>query len=720
MKNKPETEPGGRILIVDDNRDLHKDFKTILTEQAEDEELEKMAREFFGPGTEAKPARARYELDCAFQGREGVEKIKEARDQNRPFTLAFVDMRMPPGWDGLETIERLWKEDPDVQIVICTAYSDYSWEEITSRLGRTDKLLILKKPFDAVEVAQMASALTEKWRLTRQASMKMEEVTRRVDERTRDLQKANKSLQQEIAERRRAQEALVRAKEDAEAANRTKSEFLANMSHEIRTPMNAILGFCDLLARDIRDPKHRRFLASITSSGNMLLALINDLLDLSKIEAGKLSLALKPVNITAVFDEITQIFRSKVREKGLKLRLDIDPRIPRNLLLDEVRLRQVLFNLLGNAVKFTERGRIELRAGVRKQHESGGLELSFEIQDTGIGVPPEDQEKIFSAFEQSNSQDTRFYGGTGLGLAITRRLVTLMGGDIRLRSAPGQGSVFTVRLKNLTLGTDSPAAAAKAPDIRVPAGAGQPLVLVAEDDVSNRQLLREFLQDMGLRVTEAENGLQSLKSAQKEKPDLILMDIFMPVMDGAEAIARLRRHPVLKKVPVIVMTASLMDRDVSSAMIREYALEGYLTKPVKLDQLRLKLAELLPGRLREPGPEKTSPEEPPRKTSLPAAPELWAKIPEAVRQMEGPIAGALREALAHSRLSQYSQVAARVNELAREYPLPVLTAYARQLREAAGNCEVDRLNTILGQYGKLVEDVKKTRPPLPARAAKTG
>jgi PAS domain S-box-containing protein len=273
-----------------------------------------------------------------------------------------------------------------------------------------------------------------------------------VETRTEELKKANEQLQQDIAARTRAEEALKLAKEAAEAAAKVKSEFLANMSHEIRTPLNAILGFTELLQRKITDEQHRAFLSTIASSGNSLLRLINDILDLSKIEAGKLELHYEAVNLHAVFNEIKQIFYWQVRDKGLEFHLDSDPDLPESLLLDEIRLRQILLNLVGNAVKFTERGYIRLSVHTKYTKEDHSwLDLIFSVQDTGIGIPEEQRERIFDAFKQRTGQDAAKYGGTGLGLAITKRLVEMMGGEISVESASGRGCTFFIRLKDVAV-----------------------------------------------------------------------------------------------------------------------------------------------------------------------------------------------------------------------------------------------------------------------------
>ena len=413
---------------------------------------------------------------------------------------------------------------------------------------------------------------------------------------------------QDVTELEQRGAALRVAKEQADAANEAKSRFLANKSHEIRTPMNAILGFSEVLRRGgLDDAAHaRQHLDIIHSSGRHLLELINDILDLSKVEAGKLEAEHVPTAPHAVAAEVVRTLAGRAAEKGLALAVDIPGPLPATIAADPARLRQVLTNLVGNAIKFTERGGVTLSLSLERA--DGQAHYLLAVRDTGIGIPPERLGSVFEPFVQAESSTTRRFGGTGLGLTISRGFARAMGGDIALASTVGVGTTFTVRLPVASAALaelvpaerlrTAPAAAgpdaeADAPQWRFPGGR----VLVVDDGVENRQLLRVLLEQAGLQVLEAATGREALARVADAAPDLVLMDMQMPEMDGVSATRLLRERGCT--LPVLALTANAMkgfEHELDGA-----GFSGWLTKPIDVDALMRELAGRLGGRVAAPG-----------------------------------------------------------------------------------------------------------------------
>ncbi len=407
-----------------------------------------------------------------------------------------------------------------------------------------------------------------------------------------ESERANLLLVEEVAERRRVEAELSRARQAAEAASEAKGAFLANMSHEIRTPMNAIVGMSQLALQLELDDKAHNYVRKVAEAATSLLRIINDVLDFSKIEAGKLELERIPFSLEEVLEALHGLLVLKAEEKGLALRVERDPAIPVRLLGDPARLRQVLLNLASNAVKFTDRGEVVLSVR-RLSQDREGVSLAVSVRDTGIGMSAEQCAQLFQSFHQADSSTSRRYGGTGLGLAISQRLVAAMGGRIDVSSAPGVGTVFHFSLR---FGVPRDALQAQIPEThrvlaQVPTAgqlAGLRLLLVEDNDL-NQELATALLEAVGVSVDVVANGEAALSQLDTDAAyAAILMDCQMPGMDGYEATRRIRADPRLAHLPVIAMTANVMSADRERALAA--GMNDYVSKPINVAQLYTTIA----------------------------------------------------------------------------------------------------------------------------------
>ncbi|MES2981307.1 MAG: response regulator [Verrucomicrobiota bacterium] len=571
--------PRHRVLIVDDNRAIHEDFRKTLLPGTNDGFAEDEAA-FFGTETTPKMD-CPFDLTFASQGPEALDLIVQALAENQPFSLIFMDVRMPPGWDGIETTARIWEVDPDVQVVICTAYSDYSWDEMTSKLGRSDRLLILKKPFDTIEVIQLAHSLTAKWSLLQGVRHQQQSLELAVQARTSELELAKTALELEIVERQKILGELSLARDSAIESVRLKSQFLANMSHEIRTPMNGIIGMADLMLHAPLTLEQRDYMETIRSSADLLLGIINDILDSSKIESGKLTFEHFNFNLREMVEGTMDVVANTAQKKGLELAGCVHIEVPEIVRGDPGRLRQVLTNIAGNAVKFTEHGEVSLVVSAISETPTHTL-VRFEITDTGIGIDENARAHIFEPFIQVDGSNTRKYGGTGLGLTISRQIVEALGGQIGVDSKLGEGSVFwfNMNFEKSSQPDSSPTSPALPSGMRV---------LIVDDNATNRTILQYQLHNLGLRSENVASGIEAIESLRREVKandpfQFALLDMQMPSMDGLTLAGLIKSEEAISATRLVILSSLGTHLDPETFTAK--GIEGFVVKPIKQSRLK--------------------------------------------------------------------------------------------------------------------------------------
>lgn len=505
--------------MIDDNPAIHDDFRKILVPERTDQSLSELEEAFFGEAISKGPD-LQIELDSAHQGQEGLKKIVDAIDEERPYAVAFVDMRMPPGWDGLTTIEHLWRADPDLQVVICTAYSDHSWAEICDRLGQSDQLLLLKKPFDNVEVCQLALALTEKWNLQRQSQLTKQGLESLVEERTQELKKNEEALRQ---------------KHKLEAIG----SLAGGVAHEFNNLLQAIQGYTRF-AQDGLDEADQRFqdLDQVLEASNRAASLTSQLLCFSRAD----EFSPRPTEVDSALEALDKLLKPIIGEQ-IQFSIEAGMDCP-HVMADPSGLQQALLNLCINARDAMEEGgRLTIRAGTVTRASQGagdrnpeqfGNFVRFSVEDSGTGISAEEIGRIFDPFFTTKEVGK----GTGLGLSMVHGFVERHGGEISVDSTPGVGTTF-----NMLLPVAEERASVEPPSsVRLHSCHGEGTVLVAEDEPMVRAVAERILTTAGYRVLMATNGEEAVElfARHRDEISLVLLDVVMPGITGREACTRIR------------------------------------------------------------------------------------------------------------------------------------------------------------------------------------
>lgn len=511
---------------------------------------------------------------------------------------------------------------------------------------------------------------------------KLQERNDEIETINQELEETNKGV---VALNRELEDKAIdfeKAKMEAVQASKAKSDFLANMSHEIRTPMNAILGFAEMLESKIEDDQLKNYASAISSSGGSLLSIINDILDLSKIEAGKTEINYRPISLKSVVREVVQVFKHKTDRKNIDFLVEMDNDVPTSIILDDVRLRQILINLIGNAIKFTEKGSVSLIIQKGAASDNNTHSIHFMVKDTGIGIPKDQQEHIFGAFEQQKNQSINKYGGTGLGLTITKRLTDMMNGKIWVESEPGQGSTFHVVLKEVELSEKPHPCEDKNKNVQIifePAH-----VLVADDIHINRKLIQTVLKNTNLELTLVENGQEAVNATKTLGPDLILMDLKMPEMDGFEATSMIKSDDKLKQIPVLAFTASALKEEKEKILASEF--DGYLQKPISRKHIFKELAKFLPHKTEEEIEQENKETEP--KSSDIKAGKCSPDFFEALNKQLHPKWQTVRDTFILGEISGLAEQALSIGE---QYNAVQLVKWGKEVQNQVVNLDMEHL-----------------------------
>ncbi len=504
----------------------------------------------------------------------------------------------------------------------------------------------------------------------------------------------------DVTEDIKLKEQLIEAKESAIMANQAKSEFLANMSHEIRTPMNAILGFTETLYHAIDVEQHKRMLKLVLNNGNLLLSLLNDILDLSKIESGKIDILEYPSNLKYVVNEIKSLFQNKADKKNINLNIEIAESFPDIILLDEIRVKQILFNLVGNALKFTHSGSINILLRFKLTEGSRG-DLEMEVADTGIGIPISQQELIFEAFRQQSGQSNRQYEGVGLGLAISKRLAEKMGGKISVESDIGKGATFKIRIPNLEINDAELHMPDEISDEIFSIKFFNETILVVDDKPVNIEIVTSLIGGHGLNFITAENGEVALEILNHTHPALILLDIRMPMIDGYEVAARIKANMELKHIPIIAFSASLLS-DNKNEQNKNF--DGFLFKPVKKAEVLSIISKFLKYKI-EKSDVKEAQNKKSLKESIPG--DVISRLPDILEELENEYLIEWNQIKNSFILYKIEEFANKLDKFAQNAKINYLKEYANLLLDNIKNVDLDLLKENLNNFSQVIRELSE-------------